>query len=285
MRINSLPKDRYIVAVSGGVDSVVLLDLLRRVPGLDLIVAHFDHGIRDNSADDAKFVGELAEKYGLPFETKREELGKDASEELARERRYEFLQEVAGKYEAKIITAHHMDDVIETIAINIKRGTGWRGLAAMDSEFITRPLTHFQKSELVEYAKNNNLSWHEDLTNVDEKYLRNKLRKKLSNLEYDKKLQLLSLWESQKELKREIDREVVKIATFDKEYPRDFFSNLDPLSAMECLRYITKARLTRPQILRALVAIKAFLPSKIFDAGNGVNIKFTARNFTVELIK
>ena len=90
---------RHILAVSGGVDSVVLLDMV--VQGLmksdQVIVAHFDHGIRPESADDAAFVKSLADKYGLLFETKREELGPDASEELARDRRYVFLRDIAKK--------------------------------------------------------------------------------------------------------------------------------------------------------------------------------------------
>src|SRR5690606_41547248 len=110
-------------AVSGGIDSVVLLDMLSHVPGLKLVVTHFDHGIRPDSAQDAVFVEELAAHYGLPFETKRVELGTKASEELARRHRYAFLRDVAARYNAKIITAHHADDVIETVAINHIRGT------------------------------------------------------------------------------------------------------------------------------------------------------------------
>lgn len=285
MQTISLPAGRYIVAVSGGVDSVVLLDMLSFLPDLELIVAHFDHGIRDDSARDAEFVAGLAKKYGLQFETKREELGINASEKLARDRRYEFLKTVAGKYDAKIITAHHGDDVIETIAINLLRGTGWRGLAAMDSESITRPLTHVPKSEIVEYAKQHNLQWHEDSTNSNDKYLRNRIRPNIANLDNDQKLQLLGLWEEQKALKRLIDGEVKRLVGDTSEYSRYFFINVDPLSAMECLRYITDARLTRPQMMNVLNVIKTMLPNKTYQAGNGVEINFTARNFVIELIK
>jgi tRNA(Ile)-lysidine synthase len=114
---------KYVVAVSGGVDSVVLLDHLAGHPEYELVVAHFDHGIRDDSREDEAFVRSLAEKYNVPFESKREDLGKQASEELARDRRYAFLRSVAGKHNAQIITAHHADDAVETIAINLLRGT------------------------------------------------------------------------------------------------------------------------------------------------------------------
>ena len=160
---------KLVLAVSGGVDSVVLLDVLSKMSKLSLVVAHFDHGIRDDSAKDAVFVGELSKNYGLPFETKREELGKNVSEEKARVRRYKFLREVAEKYNAKLVTAQHSDDAIETIAINLSRGTGWRGLAAMDSD-IVRPLINMTKAEIISYAKKNHLSWREDATNASDDY-------------------------------------------------------------------------------------------------------------------
>ena len=280
-----LPAGRYVLAVSGGVDSVVLLDVLSKMPDLELIVAHFDHGIRNDSASDARFVAELAQKHNLLFETKREELGINVSEELARSRRYKFLKTVAEDYNAPLVTAHHADDVIETVAINLMRGTGWRGLGIMDLEFITRPLTHVQKTEIREYANSNNLQWREDSTNASNKYLRNRIRRKSLNLENDKKLQLLDLWSDQKRIKRLINREVVNLMGDGPEYSRYFFINIDAISAMECLRYITNARLTRPQMALALNAIKTILPNKIFQAGNGLKIEFTARNFTVELIE
>jgi tRNA(Ile)-lysidine synthase len=248
-------------------------------------VAHFDHGIREDSADDAEFVAELAGKYNFAFETKREELGVNASEELARNGRYGFLKTVAEKYDAQLVTAHHADDVIETIVINLVRGTGWRGLGIMDSGFITRPLTHTFKTEIREYAKNNNLQWREDSTNASDKYLRNRIRTKSLNLEIDKKLQLLDLWAKQKRVKKLISGEVANLMGDGPEYSRYFFINIDTMSAIECLRFITNAQLTRPQMTLTLNAIKTILPGKVLQAGNGVKIKFTARNFTVELIE
>lgn len=180
----------YIVAVSGGVDSVVLLHKLvskisesnkSSISNLQspvYIVAHFDHGIREDSADDAKFVAEIAKKYNLEFELGIGNLGKDTSEATARDARYKFLREVKTKYNAeKIITAHHQDDLLETMIINIIRGTGPRGLSPMNNQpDILRPLINRRKIELIEYANENNLKWREDSTNNDEKYLRNYVR-------------------------------------------------------------------------------------------------------------
>lgn len=278
-----IPKGKYVLAVSGGVDSVVLLDVLSKISDLEIIVAHFDHGIRHDSSDDADFVQDLAKKYNLPYESKREELGESASEDLARNRRYEFLREVAKKHDAKLVTAHHADDVIETIAINLVRGTGWRGLAAMDSD-IVRPLTQTTKTEIVNYAKENNLTWHEDFTNQNDDYLRNKIRRQTMPLDLDTKRQLLALWEEQKEIKNKIDREIKSLAEINSG-DRYFFINVSQNEAIECLRYLTEGKLTRPQLINCLYAIKTYANGKIYEAGNGVKFSFTYRNFTVELLK
>ena len=279
----SISAGRYVVAVSGGVDSVVLLDLLAKKPELELIVAHFDHGIREDSRQDESFVAGLAKKYGLKYESRREELGADTSEAWARTRRYNFLWSISDKYQARLITAHHADDVIETIAINLTRGTGWRGLAVLDSE-IVRPLTGLTKAEILNYAKKNSLIWHEDSTNQSDKYLRNRIREKLKGLDEKKRLELMALWTYQKELKRQIDGGVRSVIETGLIYERALFINLDEVVAIECLRYIVGARLTRPQMYSLLNKIKTSLPGKIYQTGR-VKIKFASRNFTVELIK
>lgn len=275
---------RYVLAVSGGVDSVVMLDMLSRLPNLELVVAHFDHGIRDESHEDRELVQELANKYQLPFEFERVELGKNASEEIARKKRYDFLKRIAGKYSATLVTAHHADDVIETIAINFTRGTGWRGLAVLDSGII-RPMTKLTKSEILDYAKKNGLIWHEDSTNKSDKYLRNRIRQKLLNLDDDSKRQLLGLWQQQKNTKKEINTIINEICAINEVYSRSIVDNMDENAAIEIIRHITFGRLTRPQMKKVLIAIKTFLPSKICYPGGDVRIDFSSRNLTVKLIK
>lgn len=276
---------KYILAVSGGVDSVVLLHMMSKIEEADIIVAHFDHGIRKDSPDDAKFVGELAKKYGFEFVTKREELGEDASEELARDRRYAFLREVVAKNPgSKIMTAHHADDAVETVAINSKRGTGWRGLAVLDSDVI-RPLLSMSKEHIIDYAKVNNLEWHEDSTNSSDKYLRNRIRQDSKKLSDDEKLQVLALRSDQLRLKSEIDKEVIGLIGPGPKYSRYFFTHANHSAAIEFVRYICKAQLTRPQMDRALLAIKTNKAGSVYQAGHGVEFGFTARNFTVKLIK
>lgn len=176
-----LPKGKYVVAVSGGVDSVVLLNLLAKQNDLELVVAHYDHGIRKDSAKDAEFVQNLAKKYGFEFEQEKGNLGADINESDARDKRYSFLNGVKQKYAAKaIITAHHQDDLIETSMINILRGTGRRGLTSLKSrDGYLRPLLEHPKKQLINYAKVNKLDWSEDSTNKDIKILRNYLRLKV----------------------------------------------------------------------------------------------------------
>ena len=146
---------RYVLAISGGVDSVVLLDVMSRTEK-DIVVAHFDHGIRQDSAADARFVEALAAKYRAQYIGQREELGADASEEQARERRYAFLNDIAADFGGTVATAHHQDDIVETVALNLRRGARWRGLAGMSDSRILRPLSSWTKQQVYEYAAKHN---------------------------------------------------------------------------------------------------------------------------------
>jgi tRNA(Ile)-lysidine synthetase-like protein len=192
-KLNTRP-GYYVVAVSGGVDSVVLLHLLqqaqlkvesRKLKDGDgvwrLVVAHYDHGIRADSAEDRLFVQELARSYSLPFVYDCGKLGPDCSEAKAREYRYKFLNKVRAAAGADaVVTAHHNDDLLETAIINMLRGTGPKGLAALKStKTLIRPLLGVTKPEIVDYAKTHGLAWREDDTNKDEKYLRNYVRRNI----------------------------------------------------------------------------------------------------------
>jgi len=274
----------YIIAVSGGVDSVVLLDMLSKLKDHTLIVAHFDHGIREESSLDADFVGRLAETYGHVFETLREELGPGASEDRARTRRYAFLRSVAKKHNGRIVTAHHTDDVVETIAINFTRGTGWRGLAVLDSDII-RPILHMTKAELIDYAERRGLGWREDSTNASDVYLRNRIRMQAKKLDIDIKRQLLALRAQQIDSKQQIEKDIVKLIGDGPLYSRYFFTHVHTRVAVECLRQLTKGQLTRPQLERVLLAIKTAQPKSSYQAGSGLTFDFSTRNFSLTLLK
>ena len=278
-------KHKYVVAVSGGVDSVVLLHQLWRLQPSSLIVAHFDHGIRNDSADDAAFVEQLAAAYHLPFETKREELGGDASEEQARTRRYAFLRQVAQKHQATIVTAHHGDDVLETIVINIMRGTGWRGLAVLDSD-IVRPLLAVTKKDILEYALEHGLEWQQDSTNQSLEYMRNKIRAQLIPAFNDSQKEALRLlWQRQLELKYEINHEVQHLLGEQTAFSRYFFTAISAPVALEllraaCLQEVSTSP-TIPQRERALQAIKTYPAGKICQVGSSVQLRFATRTFSI----
>ncbi|HEX9679533.1 MAG TPA: tRNA lysidine(34) synthetase TilS [Candidatus Saccharimonadales bacterium] len=218
MRSIDLKANIYIVAVSGGVDSVVLLDLLSRQTELELIVAHFDHGIRVDSGRDRQFVSSLAKKYKHKFESAEGQLGPDASEAKARAVRYKFLKQVKSKHRAVgIVTAHHQDDIIETAIINLIRGTGPKGLSALKSSpALIRPLLNWTKADIIKYARRGQLSWREDPTNQDTSYLRNYIRRilipKLTQADANWRPKFLSAIEINRDLGREIEPLIKSIA-------------------------------------------------------------------------
>ena len=278
---------RYLVAVSGGIDSVVLLDMLVADQKHELIVAYFDHGIRSDSMKDARFVEELAKLYNLPFVTKREELGSLASEDLARSRRYAFLNEEAKKNNAVIVTAHHSDDVIETIAINLARGTGWRGVAGLGNTQISRPLLHLTKNDIRKYAVVKRLEWVEDSTNNSDIYLRNRLRRKIAtSLSGETKKELLDIWKNQLILKEKIYKEEDTLIRAGEDQGRYLLINSDSLSAEELLRRTIMKKVgiacTRPQASRALLAVKVAKPGTVFEIGAGCNLHFKVQTFTIQ---
>lgn len=297
-----------VLAVSGGVDSVVLLDAVvsHRLAELGthlpscttIVVTHFDHGIRSDSHEDSRLVRELAKKYGLLFESTREELGSEASETYARERRYLFLRQVCKKYNATLVTAHHQDDLIETILINLLRGTSWRGLAAMSevsdetfkdpSNTVLRPLLGTTKQRLLEYAQKYNLKWREDSTNADQAYLRNyvrltmlpTMRRKDPSVEQ----KLLHIHNNLKVLKKDIATELQKVipefSYQSTEYalPRHPLIMYPPSVALEVLYNILTTldpnwHPTSMHLKRVLHFIKTAQIHKRMEVSGGVSIQ------------
>jgi tRNA(Ile)-lysidine synthase len=172
-----------IVAVSGGADSVALLDLLSGVArqlGLELVVAHADHGILTGGRAVGRTVREIAGKYGLPFESTELNLGPDTTETEARRARYAWLRDLQRRRRAKyLVTAHHEDDQVETIVLRALRGSapaGLAGIAARGRGGLIRPLLPFTRRELVEYAAARGLAVHDDPANRDPRHLRSWVR-------------------------------------------------------------------------------------------------------------
>ena len=191
-----LAAGKYILAVSGGVDSMTLLNLLSNQPAVELVVAHFNHGIRKDAYLDEELVSSVAQSLNLSTEIGQAKLGSNASEAKARTARYEFLEQVKSKHAARaIITAHHQDDLLETAVINLLRGTGWRGMVAIArNPNIIRPLLNVPKTEILQYAKAHKLGWNEDDTNSSSRYLRNRVRQQIiPKLNASDRLKLLQI--------------------------------------------------------------------------------------------
>jgi tRNA(Ile)-lysidine synthase len=171
-----------VVAVSGGPDSVALLDLLVQSAGiheLRLIVAHFDHGIHPDSSVIADQVAQLAGSSGLPFEVGRGRLGPHAGEGEARSRRYAWLEAVRTRVGADVIlTAHHAEDQAETVFMRFLAGSGPAGLAGMSpiSGCLVRPLLQIHRIELTAYLRKRGLSAWMDPANADRRHLRSWIR-------------------------------------------------------------------------------------------------------------
>lgn len=174
--------DRLLVAVSGGLDSLTLLHLLRFAPGLpevEIEVAHFDHLLRPESPADALWVAGWAGAWGLECTVGRADrhLG---SEALAREARYDFLEAERQRIGARwLLTAHHADDQAETVLFRIVRGTGTEGLVGIAEQRepgVLRPLLPFTRSRIAEYASSVGIEPRVDPTNADPRFARNVLR-------------------------------------------------------------------------------------------------------------
>ena len=178
-----LPPDAGLVAaVSGGLDSVVLLHWLRfGLRRRDVHVAHLDHALRPDSAADAAWVRGLCRAWDLPVTMGRLSVP-PASEEAARDARYAFLEDVRGQLGAAVVvTAHHADDQAETVLFRTFRGTGILGLRGMSPRHgrVVRPLLAVWREELQGYAAAARLRWREDASNADLGLARNALRHRI----------------------------------------------------------------------------------------------------------
>ena len=180
-----------VVAVSGGVDSIVLLDVLDGL-GYPLHVAHLDHALRPNSADDGRFVADEAQRRGLPCSVERRDVSAYARteglslEEAGRRQRYAFLDQVASRVGSEFIAlGHHADDQAETVILRLLRGSGATGLGGMEiarEGRYLRPLLRVRRAEIEKYARQRGLCYREDPSNRDPRFLRNRVRGELMPL-------------------------------------------------------------------------------------------------------
>ncbi len=178
-------QSKILLAVSGGVDSMVLLHLFHKA-GYPIAVAHCNFRLRGGESDeDEKFVEEQCKHYNVPFYSRQFNTNNYAAETgmslqmAARELRYEWFNELAAEVGySKIATAHHLNDNLETTLLNLVRGSGIDGIKGMaySRGNVIRPLLEFTREEITRYAEENQISWREDSSNVTDDYDRNFVR-------------------------------------------------------------------------------------------------------------
>ena len=245
------------------------------------MVAHLDHGIRPDSAEDRRLVQETARRLGLPFVYDEARLGVGASEAAARAARYDFLHGARRAAGARtIVTAHHRDDVLETAIINLVRGSGRKGLTSLGNrQNVERPLLLVPKSYILAYAKDQGLTWREDSTNQNVGYLRNYVRHRLlPRLDEASRERLWEIVSGMRETNQEIDGllgEQLRTQPGGR-LDRGWFISLPHDVALETmaawLRENGLGDFDRKALERLVVAAKTAGPGRVFDVLRGVSI-------------
>lgn len=182
--------ETVVCATSGGIDSMTLLHLLleiRNKKNINIICAHINHNLRKESFEEYKFVEDYCKKNKIIFEGivfEKHISGNFESE--SRKKRYAFFEKILNKYSSKyLLTAHHGDDLIETVLMRLIRGStldgymGFENISNRNNYKILRPLVYYSKSDIRNYAQQNNIEYREDKTNYDTKYTRNRYRKEI----------------------------------------------------------------------------------------------------------
>ena len=181
------PNDYVVIGLSGGPDSMALLNMLilyRESIPFNIVCAHVHHNIRKESDSEAKFVEEYCQKNNIIFEMTKFSYEDKFTESLGHKMRYEYFDKIVKKYSAKyLFTAHHGDDLVETILMRLVRGSSLSGYAGFDSVVnrgsysIIRPLITVTKDKIMEYLESNNIPYVVDQSNFDTTYTRNRYRK------------------------------------------------------------------------------------------------------------
>ncbi|MCK5761779.1 MAG: tRNA lysidine(34) synthetase TilS [Candidatus Izimaplasma sp.] len=246
--------ETIVVALSGGVDSMVLLDILNTLKlNLNIIISHVNHKKREESDKEFNSIKDLAKSLKIPFEgyivKEREKVN---FHDDSRNQRYSFFKAVAQKYKAsKIIVAHHLDDQVETTLMRLTRGTSFSGYAGIPeirkdrNISIIRPLMEITKDEILTYAKENSVTYYEDSSNKEDVYTRNRYRHNIipllkeenPNLN-EKIIQFKDYIESADIVLNKIKEEYLKKNCFYNNVNLKTFNNLDKIIKIKVLQYL-----------------------------------------------
>ena len=244
-----------IVALSGGVDSMVLFDMIYKL-NKNIVIAHVNHNKRDESILEYEYIYKMAKKHNVPFEGYSIEITDNSNfHHQSRLKRYDFFLAIAQKYNSKkIAVAHHLDDQVETVLMRIVRGTSFKGYSGIKeirfdrNVAIIRPLMDVKKDEIIEYAKTNNVAYFEDVSNSEDLYTRNRFRNTIipmlkeenPNLN-NKIIQLAEYIDGADEILEEKKVEFLKEYAFHNNVSLKDFNDLNRVIKIKVIQHIVNA--------------------------------------------
>lgn len=292
--INIKKSTPLIMSVSGGVDSMVMLDYLFK-NGFNVIVVHFNHNTRSSNVLDEELIIDYCTKNNLKYHIININVTTGNFQETARNLRYYHLKQVAKKYKSKFIfTAHHLDDLAETILIKLTRGSNLYGYAGIHSVYTdnsytyVRPLLYLSKKAIKEYAKDQNVPYLDDFTNFETTYLRNRYRHTVMPILKQENEQFLN-----KVLNYHL--QLSKASSFIRKYSKKYIKNneiiIDKLikeddyiieNALAILLEDNNINFTYETILKLVTLIKEDKPNLAYDLSNN---KLFIKAYNTVLIK
>lgn len=293
--INSHLKNKIILSVSGGVDSTVLLYLLKDL-NADLVVVHFNHQQRPESVLEAEYVKALSKKFNYPFEYFELDIKEDFHNEAHNQRRFHLIN-IAKKYETDvIITAHHLNDLLETILMRISRGSNLLGYSGFvesyykDGIHFLKPLIEVTKEEILTYAKEHDIKYFVDASNESNTYTRNRYRNEIIPLLLKENESLLEKALQYNKTLSEAFFHIRKTSTAFLKNSESFiindFLNLDVAIQKDVIAYLLENKdisFTYNKIEEIISFLETGGPNSYYDVGKNYVFKKVYKKVLLEL--
>lgn len=283
-----------IVALSGGIDSMVLFNIIYTL-NTNIIIAHVNHNKRKESQEEYNYIEKMAKDFNIPFEGYSLEETKDNFHHESRLQRYEFFRAIAQKYNStKIAVAHHLDDQVETVLMRIVRGTSFSGYSGIKeirydrNVSIIRPLMNTRKLDIIKFQQDNNITYFEDSSNSDDIYTRNRFRNniipllKQENPNLDNKIiQLAEYIDSADEVLSRLTKEFLKEYSLYNNVSLLDFNQLDKAIKIKVIQNMVN-NATNDTVEVSYEQYKAIIDICLFDQPNQLYSLSKGYNFVKE---